>query len=298
VLRFALSAARETHEVESGRADVFVDNIPRRLLPSVQTRYAAQLHAYVIPSTDFFQLNTTRRPFNDVRVRRALNLAIDRRTIARLYGGVALAAPSCQVLPPGDSGYSRYCPYTVNPRRGAYHGPDVARARRLVAASGTRGELVTVWGWTDDPTISESVVRYVGGVLRALGYHVRVRFVSHASLLNPTPVVFHSIQIIPTGWGDPSYGFFATYFTCGGTNAHGWFCDPAIDRLNTRARALQATSPHEAAALWEQIDRNLVNRAAVAPMINERGLAFVSARVTNYESHPYWGLIADQLSVR
>lgn len=298
VLRFGLSPARETHEVESGHADVFVDNIPRRLLASVQTRYAAHVHGYVIPATDFFQFNTTLPPFNDVRVRRALNFAIDRRTIVQLYGGVALAESTCQVLPPGDSGYRRYCPYTLDPHRdGAYRGPDLARARRLVSASGTRGERVTVWGWTDDPTISESVVRYVGGELRALGYHVRFRFVSHALLLNPPRSVFRSIQLIATGWGDPSYGFFATYFACGGTNAHGWFCDPAIDRLNAQARALEATSPHQAAALWERIDHSLADQAAAAPMINERGLAFVSARVANYESHPYWGLIADQLSV-
>jgi peptide/nickel transport system substrate-binding protein len=299
VLRFGLSPARETAEVESRHADVFVDNIPKRLLASVETRYAAQIHAYLIPATDFYQFNTTLPPFNDVRVRRALNLAIDRRTIVQLYGGAALAVPTCQVLPPGDSGYRRYCPYTLDPRPGgAYHGPDLARAQELITRSGTRGEPVTVWGWSDDPTISESVVRYVGGVLRALGYRVRFRFVSHSSLFHPPPSVFRSIQLIASGWGDPSYGYFATYFDCGGTEVHGWFCDPAIDRLNARARALQATDPHEAAALWSQIDRRLVGQAAAAPLINERGLAFVSTRVGNYESHPYWGLIADQVWVK
>ncbi len=298
VMSFGFQPAQEVREIEAGRADALIDNIPAQMLPAVQTRYASQLHSFVVPTTDFFQFNTTLAPFDDVRVRRALNFAIDRRAIVRLYGGSALAAPTCNVLPPGDVGYRRYCPYTVAASSaGAWHAPDLARARRLVAASGTRGERVTVWGWTDDPTISEAVVRYVGGVLRSLGYRASVRLVPHASLQHPPASVFRSIQLIAASWGDTPYGFIANWFACGGTNDHGWFCDPTIDRLNARARSVQPTNPHKAAAIWARIDRSLVDQAAWVPMVNDRGIDFVSARVANYESHPYLGLIVDQLSV-
>lgn len=295
VLRFGLSPAREVREVESGRADVFVDNIPAPLLPSVERRYAAQLHPYVIPATDFLSVNTMLAPFDDVRVRRALNLAIDRRAIVRLYGGALLAVPTCQVLPPGVIGYRRYCPYTVRAgTSGAYHGPDLARAHRLVAASGTRGEVVTVWGWTDDPTISEGVVRYVARVLRTLGYRARVRLMTHASF---DPAAFPSIQLIANAWGDSPSGYIATWFACGRASGSAFFCDPTIDRLSRRAGSLQATNLHAADALWADVDRRLVDQAVWVPMVNESGIAFLSSRVGNYESHPYWGVIADQLWV-
>jgi peptide/nickel transport system substrate-binding protein len=246
------------------------------------------LHGYVIPTTDFFQFNTTLAPFDDVRVRRALNFAIDRNAIARMYGGSTLAVPTCQMLPRGDPGYRRYCPYPH----------DLARARRLVAASGTRGDHVTVWGWTDDPTISVAVVRYVGSILSYLGYRVRVRLVPHASLANPASRAFDSIELIAGSWGgDTPYDFITTWFACGGTNDHGWFCDPSIDSLNMRAQSLQATSPQAAAAVWARIDRELVDHAVWLPMVNDRGIDFVSSRVANYESHPYWGLLVDQLEV-
>jgi ABC-type transport system substrate-binding protein len=135
-------------------------------------------------------------------------------------------------------------------------------------------------------------------VLRGLGYRVNVRLVPHAPLQDPPSNVAHSIQLIAVAWGDTPYGFFATWFACHGTITNGRYCNQAIDRMNTRARNLQATDPHQAATLWAQIDRNLVDQAASLPMINERGLAFLSGRVTNYQSHPYWGLIADQLSVK
>ncbi len=288
VMRFGLSPVQEVHEIEAARADALSDNIPASLLPGIRTHRPSQLHSFVIPTTDFFQFNTTRAPFNDVRVRRALNMAIDRREIVRLYGGSALATATCQVLPPGISGYRRYCPYES----------ELARARRLVQASGTRGQRVTVWGWTDHPTISVDVVRYVASVLRRLGYRADVHLVSHRSLVHPPPSTFDSIQLIAAAWGDTPYGFFATWFACDGTNDHGWFCDRRIDRLNARARSLLAVRPREAATVWAGIDRELVDRAAWLPMINERGIGFLSTRVANYESHPYWGLFADQLWVK
>jgi hypothetical protein len=56
-----------------------------------------------------------------------------------------------------------------------------------------------------------------------------------------------------------------------------------------------ATSPRVAASLWAKLDRELVDRAAWVPLINERGIDFVSARVRNVQSHPYLGILADQL---
>jgi ABC-type transport system substrate-binding protein len=229
-------------------------------------------------------------------VRRALNLAIDRRAIVRIYGGIELAAPTCQVLPQGLFGYRRYCPYTRNPTAsGTWKAPDVARAQRLVSASGTRGTPVTVWGWTDDPTISPRVIRYTADVLRRLGYPTKVRLVTHASLDQPLPGTLAKIQLIAAGWGDTPYGFFATWFACGGATSHGYFCDPRIDRAILHARSVTATSPRVAASLWAKLDRELVDRAAWVPLINERGIDFVSARVRNVQSHPYLGILADQL---
>jgi peptide/nickel transport system substrate-binding protein len=293
-LRFGLSQEQEVHEVEEGRSDWLADNVTAKLLPALQTRFASQLHSFSTPTTDFFQLNTTVPPFDDVRVRRALNFALDRRAIGRTYGGSELATPTCQILPPGVVGYRRYCPYTLNPNStGAWTAPDLARARRLVAASGTRGTPVTVWGWTDDPAISPQVIRYTASVLRRLGYPAKVRLVPHGHLAQPGPSL--PIQLIPAGWGDTPFGFFETWFACGGANTHGNFCDRRIDAAIKRAQSLKGANPRAADDAWAELDRQLVDRAVWAPMVNEHAIDFVSARVHNYQAHPYWGIIADQL---
>jgi peptide/nickel transport system substrate-binding protein len=168
-----------------------------------------------------------------------------------------------------------------------------------VDASGTRGQPVTVWGGTDDPTISPDVVRYVASVLRGIGYRAGVHLAPQAALRRAGPGVFRSVQLIAGAWGDAtSYGYIAKWFACTSSDTNGWFCDPRIDRMNANARSLRATDPRMAAALWSAIDRHLADRAAWLPMINERGIDYLSGRVTNYQSHPYWGLLADQLWVR
>ena len=102
--------------------------MPPDRLHEVQTRFASQLHVNPLIATDALILNTRMAPFNDVRVRRAINYAIDRGKIARLLGQGA--EPTCQVLPPYLPGYRRYCPYTLDPTpAGVWHAPNLARGR-------------------------------------------------------------------------------------------------------------------------------------------------------------------------
>lgn len=291
VMRTGVPNREQTREIEAGRADWAVETVPADRLPGLRARYPGRFHRGTIPTTSFLQFNPTRRPFDDVRVRRALNYAIDRREIVRLYGGTDLATPTCQVLPPGLLGYRRYCPYTRDPdASGRWKGPDLRRARRLVAASGTRGTRVTVWGWSNDPATSQAATRYVGSVLRRLGYRARVHLVPHDQLDAPLA----TIQVIAGAWGDTPYGMFATWFTCDGPNVHGWFCDRRIDRMLERAQQVKSSRPRAAAALWAAIDRRLVDQAAWLPTHNDHLLEFVSERLRNYQFHPYWGFIADQ----
>jgi peptide/nickel transport system substrate-binding protein len=298
-LRFGLAPAQEVRAIEHSRADWMAENPPPNLLPVLQRRFPSQLHSWPLWVTEFFQFNTTVAPFDDIRVRRALNLAIDRQAVARLFGGPEAASPTCQILPPGTSGYHRYCPYTRHPGRASiWRAPDLRRARRLIAASGTRGTRVTVWGWTDDAALRPRLIRYTANLLRRLGYPTRIRLVTHASLAHPPASVFKRIQLIPTEWSDTSYGFFAAWFSCAGGSTHGWFCEPRIDRENHRAQSLEATRPQAAASLWAHIDREVVDRAASMPLANRRAIDFVSARVHNYQVNPYWGLIADQVQLR
>jgi peptide/nickel transport system substrate-binding protein len=65
--------------------------------------------------------------------------------------------------------------------------------------------------------------------------------------------------------------------------------------LINRARSLEQSSPRAAAAAWARADRATVDEAAWLPLVNPRQLDFVSARVRNFQHHPYWDILVDQL---
>jgi peptide/nickel transport system substrate-binding protein len=76
------------------------------------------------------------------------------------------------------------------------------------------------------------------------------------------------------------------------------FCDPTADARIERALALERSNPKAANRLWAQIDREIVDQAPWLPTVNLNTVDFVSARVGNYQFHPQWGMLLDQLWVR
>jgi len=301
VWRFGLSSTAEVQAIEQGRADWTADLIPPDLLSALRIRHPARLHENPTFDVQFIPLNTRLPPFDDVRVRQALNYAIDRAKIARMYGSSGGATPICQPMPAGFAGYRRYCPYTLHPRRdGRWSAPNMARARRLVAASGTRGLQIDLWAATDLPDVSTQLPIYVGRVLRTLGYRTKLHLVPYAAF---SPTMRKRIQLTVDGDWIPDYpspsSYIPSFFSCnGGHNRKRYLCERELDRQMKRASALELASSAQAARLWTRIDHELVDRAVWVPTVNVPETEFVSARVRNYQYQPVWGFIADQVWLR
>ena len=141
----------QVNAVTTGRADLIDfawpwDSPQPGLLRSLAVRYPARLHTDFMAVTEYEALNTRIPPFNDVRVRQALNYAVNHRKLAEIAGGPARAAATCQILPPNFPGWQPYCPYTLNPGPdGTWHASDLATARRLITASHTAGSTIRLW---------------------------------------------------------------------------------------------------------------------------------------------------------
>jgi peptide/nickel transport system substrate-binding protein len=285
--------------VERGAADWMLGLIPPDRLRRLELSRPAQLHINPQFVVEFVPLDADRPPFDDVRVRRALNYAIDRAKIVRMYGGAAVASPLCQPLPPEFPGYRRYCPYTVDPRAdGKWTGADLATARRLVAASGTKGSRIDVWGTTDSIAVPRRLPAYVAQVLRSLGYRVRLHHVPFPTL----STIRRRIQLSVDGDWAPDYpapsAYVPGFFGCRGGFSNGYVCDHVLDRLMRRAAVLQLRDPRRAASLWSRVDHEITDRAYWLPTVSLRAPEIVSRRVRNYEHNPLWGFIASQVWLR
>ncbi len=299
VWHYGLSTAAQTRAVLAGRADYMFQQIPPPLLEDIRIHQPKELRVNPVLGVEFLTINNRLPPFDRPAVRQALNYAIDRGEVVRLYGGPSFAEPTCQVLPPGIPGYRRYCPYTLHQRAdGGWAAPDTAKARQLVAASGTAGVPVTVGVFADESRFQKQLVHYVAGVLRTLGYRARVRVLSRAT---DSAEQQQTIHLIPTTWYadyPAPADFLQVGFACRGGQSQGGFCDPRVDRLMRRASDLELTDAQRAAAAWAVIDRSVVDAAVAVPLINPDALEFVSSRVRNYQYNPVWGLLAAQVWLR
>jgi YVTN family beta-propeller protein len=306
VWTFGGTVAQETAEIENGLADWTDDPLPD--VADLIARFPAQVHVNPLPAIVYTAFNTRVPPFNDPRMRQAFSLAADRGSFVAMLGGPDLAAPTCQILPPGIPGYQPYCPFTTDPTAsGAWVGPDLAAARELVAKSGTSGMQVTVWsdGMAPDPITGAFTV----SVLRELGYRATLHIAPHADVLIATSDSRRRIQATDGEWQAdyPSASdFFDLFFRCSAfrladpadTRNGSFFRDPAIDRLMNLADGQQATDPARAAATWAAVDRAVTFAAPWVPLAILNNVDFLSARVTNYQYNPFFGILLDQLQIR
>lgn len=308
-IKLGVSGTGQIEAVRSNRADVMLDGIPPASFTQLRTRFADQLHVQQSANSFYMFLNTREPPFDRVDVRRALNFAVDREHISELFGGVEQATVTCQILPPNFPGYQRWCRYTEDPNEsGAWSAPNVAKAQRLVASSDTAGMRVDVWQ-PPPGVFPVSLGRYFENLLDTLGFDARLRQTQSA------PAYFeyiansgNEVQVGPYGWiidfPVPS-NFFLQQFRCSDFRRNdslnvnvSAFCDPSIDRMIASALKTQGVDPSASVEEWAAIDRAIMERAPVVPMISQSTVRFVSDRVANAVLHPVWGLLLDQLWVR
>lgn len=269
-MRIVPNASTEVNEVEQGKVDWMRGPPPADRLPELRRRYlGTQFRPDPTISNFYFWMNTRTPPFDDVRVRRAVNYALNRRALQRIYAGSL--KPAEQILPPGMPGHRSYWPYPYDP----------AKARRLIAAADPAVRDVEVW--TDSVPSAEEAAEYYAGVLRGLGFEPDLKVVNPASYF--AVIGDSATQGLDTGWGNwlldyphPNDYFEpqlagASILPTANTN---WarFDDPHVDSVVDRLSTEQLGPRQEAA--YARLDREVMRQAPWAPFGNLTLSTFVS----------------------
>jgi peptide/nickel transport system substrate-binding protein len=284
------SVSRQAQDVISGRLDYMQDAPPADILAEVKARHADRYKEWPTLSVNYFFLNQRIPPFDDERVREAVNLAIDSRAIARLFGG--RLDPTCNFVPPSIPGHAELdpCPF------GDPDGPgDPEAARRLVDEAGATGEKVTVYANNDAnrPDIGE----YYTDLLNRIGLDAELRVIDGA-------VYFNTIGSESTGAQTGLGSWFADFphpssflqqlegHSIRPTNNgnFGYVDDPRIDR--GIAELIDESDLGATAGRWAELDRRVIEKSYVAPYGSEELTTFMSERmdVENCSLvHPLYG---------
>ena len=149
-------------ETANDQLDFYLEPVAPARLTEIKARYPKQVFDFTRNNVTYFTMNSRKPPFDKLAVRQAVNYATNRAAFVKLFGGQG--AVSENILPPGmGSAYKKhdYYPY------------DLAKAKALVASSGTKGMAVTVWSHTTDPT--PKAAQYMASILAQLGYKTSVK---------------------------------------------------------------------------------------------------------------------------
>jgi peptide/nickel transport system substrate-binding protein len=306
VQRFGLGAEAAVTQVERGQADWVADDLPADRLAELASRFSSQVHVNQLPADWYFALNVNIKPFNQLKARQAVNLAIDRNELVKLYGGPRLAAPTCQVLPPGFPGYSPYCPWTKD-GEAPWSAPDLERANQLVAESGTKGNRVDIVV-ANDP-VQEAIGQYILVVLFRLGYDPRLKSLPDGVQAAYVQNSRNHVEIGLSRWhqdfpapSDLLEGLLGcdSFVPDSDTSPNiSGFCDrTTVQPLMQRAVTLGLTRPRAADRLWRQVDHRVVDLAVWLPLFNPKQVDLVSRRVRHYRWSPQLHLIPSLLWVR
>ncbi|HSW10995.1 MAG TPA: ABC transporter substrate-binding protein [Bacillota bacterium] len=255
---------------------------------------AVQTITRTTTGADILFINTTKWPFDDIRMREALIYAINTQPIVDLLlEGVAVQAHT--FISPSQIGY----PDAAGPTPAIQRPVDPQRARELFAeagwlpgpdgilvhqGTGKRAEFgfLTPTGYVGEP---EAIVAQ----LRDLGLDIRMTVLEPAASVAKAREGVYELYLIGYGWPDVSLGFDLFHTRqIGGLN-FSFLSDPQVDeQINT---ALTNLDPEVRAAAWNAAHVRIVQLAPFVPMWYDMLFTFASKAVGGMElvgAHPLW----------
>jgi peptide/nickel transport system substrate-binding protein len=157
--------ATSVNEIERGQSNWMQSILPADLYSKVKDGYEGTQFRVEHPiNIYYFWMNISRPPFDNVKVRQAVNYAIDSAALERIYSG-ALAADH-QILPEGMPGHKEFNLYPHN----------MAKAEKLIEQANPSDRKVTVW--TDNESPNDEAGAYYADVLEKLGFDVNLKTIN------------------------------------------------------------------------------------------------------------------------
>ena len=254
--------------------------IPPDRLSTVQSKYGDQIKTFTPANMYYFFMNTRVAPFDNLKVRQAVNYAINREALVRVYGG--LATPTENILPPTYPQYKKHDFYPYN----------LAKAKSLIAASGDKGAAVTVWN--HDRGLDPKATAYLVDVLNSIGLKAKEKIVNSAVYWTTVGNQATKAQIgfadwfqdypHPLDWFDVLLN--GERITQTHNNNYANFDDKAV---NAKIDALkkQPTLTSSVNSQWATVDSMVMKQAPWAPFLNRQFTDFFDSKVdlSCYQNH-------------
>ncbi len=266
--------------LQKGEVDIAGDGIPPAKY--LEMKKSPEFEGMIVDrqqlETSYVTLNTQVKPFDNAKVRQAVNMAINKDRIVRIING--RATPASQVLPPLMPGYDQaYKGYAYDPEK----------AKALLAEAGLKDGFSTqIYTSNTDP--QPRITQAIQQDLAAIGVKAEIKAVANPNVIAAGGTQGQAPMVWSGGLGwiadfpDPS-DFYGPILGCGSAVAGGWnwswYCNKDIDARGQAADAMPVPAKaEERNKAWAQIFTDIqTNDAPWIPVFNERRVVAKSKRM-------------------
>jgi peptide/nickel transport system substrate-binding protein len=240
---------------------------PADEVAALESKHKDQIEVYTPPNTYYYFMNTRRAPFDKLKVRQAVNYAIDRKHLVQIYRG--LATPTENVLPPSYPQYKKLDLYPYN----------LAKAKQLIRQAGATAAPVTVWTSDNEFARAPQTGAYLESVLNSIGLKAKLNKLDAATYWTTIGNQKTKAQIgfadsyqdypHPLDWFDPLLNGNRITPLYNGNYAN--FDDPAV---NAKIAALRKEPSLSGSinAQWAALDKAVMLEAPWAPFVNVQSI--------------------------
>ncbi|GLQ08108.1 ABC transporter substrate-binding protein [Devosia yakushimensis] len=294
-ITFGLQPDAVLQQLQSGDGDMTYDiTIPPAILQLLTATGDEKLMTVSSGATAFLFINTVSENNNgalrDLKVRQALNYAIDKAAIVQQSGGPTVGQPVNGIFGPGVLGYHDFNLYPSPDAKG-----DPAKAKELLAEAGYPDGITLKMPFrnqNNEPAIAQTIQ----ASMAAAGITLELTPVAPADyyskfMTNPVNTKEGTWDIAPVGWtpdwaGGSARSVFQPQFSFNGTHQTYNYTDYNNPKANELAQqAINATTPEEVGKLWSEVDELVMADAPVVPYLANKVVLYRSAAVQNFQ--PY-----------
>jgi peptide/nickel transport system substrate-binding protein len=260
----------QVNDIEQGTYDWMQNPPPSSRWAEVKEKYeGTQFRVEPTINTYYFWMNNQEPPFDDVKVRQAVNYAVNAKALERIYAG-SLAGTQ-QILPQGMPGYEKLELYPY----------DVEKATEMIKEANPSDMDITVWTDTESP--NNEAGEYLNEVLKELGFNTTLKIINADNYF--TVIGNLSTPDLDAGWSDwyqdyPHPNDFFQPLLAGesiqptNNNNFAQFDDPAVNKQIEELGAEQLGPDQEKA--YAELDKEIMEEAPWAPYGTRTLSTFVS----------------------
>ncbi|AOO82256.1 ABC transporter substrate-binding protein [Bosea vaviloviae] len=275
-IRFILDPNSRAMQIRTGEADL-VRLIPPLVVGRVKSTSGVKIEQLNGPRTTMLLLNNKKAPLDNVKVRQAIQAAID---TAGLAGAVYEGAVQPAVGP-----FVSTDPWALKGAKPPY---DLKKAQALLAEAGIKpGTLkLNLIAYTNRAEFKD-VAAVIQDQLKAIGIEVNVRSAEYNAVEPDMLSGNYDMALMSRGYltdaAEPASYLNADY-ACGGSYNISHYCTPEMDE---KLKGLfNIKEPAARAAAYRDIAQSIQSQALTVFLINETAYDAYNAKVNNYKTHP------------